>query len=73
VNRLVDFGEALVKAKDLTSSSSAIHVTRDSAPEVPVNNLTIALPDRRVLLDDLPSMLEITWVVSGQLGPARAP
>ncbi len=74
VNRLMGFSEALVKAKRLPSSSPAIRVTRSSASELTVDDMTLSLPDRRVILDAVSLRIHTgdRVVVSGPSGSGKS-
>ncbi|MEJ2037580.1 MAG: ABC transporter ATP-binding protein/permease [Desulfosarcinaceae bacterium] len=53
VNRLITFGEALVDVKQLPSHGATIEVARTSASDLTVDDLSLRLPDRRAILDEV--------------------
>lgn len=74
VNRLMGFGEALVEAKRLSTSGSAIRVTRTSVPALTVKDMRLSLPDRRVILDSVSLRIHTgdRVVVSGPSGSGKS-
>jgi putative ATP-binding cassette transporter len=74
VNRLMGFGEELAKAKHLSTSDSAIHVMRTSAPDLTVKDMSVTLPDRQVILDRVSLSIHAgdRVVVSGPSGAGKS-
>jgi putative ATP-binding cassette transporter len=74
VNRLMGFGEALIETKRLPASGPAIRVKRSPVPELIVEDMTLRLPDSRILLDDVSLRIHTgeRIVVSGPSGSGKS-
>jgi putative ATP-binding cassette transporter len=74
VNRLIGFGEAIARAKELPTSSSTIRVTPSPTPRLVVEGMRLRLPDRRSILDDACLRIDAgdRVVVSGPSGSGKS-
>jgi putative ATP-binding cassette transporter len=74
VNRLMGFGEALIAAKRLPAERAGIDVRPAAGADLGVEDMTLQLPDARVLLDDVSLGVRAgdRVVVSGPSGSGKS-
>jgi vitamin B12/bleomycin/antimicrobial peptide transport system ATP-binding/permease protein len=74
VNRLMGFGEELTAVKDLTVSQAVISLEPMAAPDLRVKELSVRLPDQRVILDGISFTIRPgdRLVVSGPSGSGKS-
>jgi putative ATP-binding cassette transporter len=74
VNRLMGFGEALIEAKRLPTSRAGIQVKRTPASDLRVEDMTLRLPDERVILTNVSLRIQAgdRVVVSGPSGSGKS-
>ena len=74
INRLIGFGEAIARAKELPTSHATIRVKPVQAPGLAVEGLNLCLPDRQCILGDATLRIDAgdRVLVSGPSGSGKS-